>query len=143
MTLFNFEFFKRVGFYISLVSIVSLIAGAVSYTLGFTENLLEYNASNVLTFSIIAVVAYFVLLVIEPLANYAPIALFGGVFVSLLMYVNNIYMYFTGIFYNGVSAEAFALIDPIVMISTVCFVVALVASNVAFYFRHSAEEEEE
>ena len=142
MSLFNFEFFKRVGFYISLVSIASLIAGAVSYTLGFTENLLEYNASNVLSFSLIAVAAYFVMLIIEPLANYAPVVLFGGVFVSFLMYVNNIYMYFTGIFYNGVSAEAFALIDPIVMISMVCFVVALVASNVAFYFRHSAEEEE-
>ena len=46
-------------------------------------------------------------------------------------------MYFTGIFYNGVSAEAFALIDPIVMISTVCFIVALLLSNVAFYFKHS------
>lgn len=142
MSLFNFEFYKRVGFYISLVSIASLMVGAVSYTLGFTENLLEYNLSNVLTFSFIAVVAYFAMLIIEPLANYAPIALFGGVFLSFLTYVNNIYMYFTGIFYNGVSAEAFALIDPIVMFSTICFVVALVASNVAFYFRHSAEEEE-
>ena len=142
MSLFNFEFYKRVGFYISLVSIASLMVGAVSYTLGFTENLLEYNAPNVLIFGIIAVIAYFAMLIIEPLANYAPIALFGGVFISFLTYVNNIYMYFTGIFYNGVSAEAFALIDPIVMFSTICFVVALVASNVAFYFRHSAEEEE-
>lgn len=142
MSLFNFEFYKRVGFYISLVSIASLMVGAVSYTLGFTENLLEYNAPNVLLFGIIAVIAYFAMLIIEPLANYAPIALFGGVFISFLTYVNNIYMYFTGIFYNGVSAEAFALIDPIVMFSTICFVVALVASNVAFYFRHSAEEEE-
>ena len=73
---------------------------------------------------------------IGPLATLAPIALFGGVLITLLTYVKNIYKYFTGIFYNGVSAEAFALIDPIVMTSTVLFVVAFLVSNVAFYFGH-------
>ena len=137
MSFFNFRVFTRPGFYISLVAIAALLAGAFSYTNGFTEHLLEYNAPNVLQYSLITVAVYLAIALIGPISNLASIALFGGVLISLLTYVENIYMYFTGIFYNGVSAEAFALIDPIVMISTVCFIVALLLSNVAFYFKHS------
>ncbi len=143
MRLFNFEFFKRTGFYVSLVSIASLVAAALTYTLGFTDALLEYNSSNVMSIALIGIVAFFVLLVLEPTSNYAPLVLWLFSFASLLAYVSNIYMYFTGVFYNGVSLEAFKLIDSTVLISTALFVVSFVAANVAMYLRHSAEEEEE
>ena len=143
MKLFNFEFFKRAGFYVSLASIASLVAAALTYTLGFTDALLEYNSSNVMSIALIGIVAFFVLLVLEPTSNYAPIVLWLFSFASLLAYVSNIYMYFTGVFYNGVSLEAFKLIDSTVLISTALFVVSFVAANVAMYLRHSAEEEEE
>ncbi|MBQ8414239.1 MAG: hypothetical protein IJX58_03220 [Clostridia bacterium] len=143
MRLFNFEFFKRTGFYVSLASIVSLVAAALTYTLGFTDALLEYNSSNVMSIALIGIVAFFVLLVLEPTSNYAPLVLWLFSFASLLAYVSNIYMYFTGVFYNGVSLEAFKLIDSTVLISTALFVVSFVAANVAMYLRHSAEEEEE
>ena len=139
---FNFNFYKRVGFYISIVSIVTLIAAALNYTWGFTGVLLEYNAPNVMIIACIGVVAFFLLLVSKLTSNYAPMVLWAVSFVSLLAYVNNIYMYFTGIFYNGVSIEAFALIDPTVMISTLLFVISFIAGNVAMYFGHSAKEEE-
>ena len=135
--MFNFRFFTRVGFYFSVVAIAALLVGAVSYTTGFTDNLLEYNSTNVIVYSLITVAAYFVLLIIDFTSNFAPVALFCGIFISFLAYVNNVYMYFTGIFYNGVSAEAFKLIDPVVLVSMVCFIVAIVISNVAFYFGHS------
>ena len=141
MKLFNFEFFKRVGFYFSLASIVSLVAGALSYTFGFTDTLLEYNADNVLTVALIGIAVFAVLLIIEPVSNYAPVALWATAFVTLLTYVSNIYMYFTGVFYNGVSAEAFALIDPIVFVSTILIIVGFVLSNISMYMAHSAEEE--
>ena len=137
MSIFNFGFFKRIGFYVSVLSIITLIAAAVSYTYGFTGVLLEYNASNVLTIALIGVAAYFALLIFAPTSDFAPMALWISVFVSLLAYVNNIYMYFTGVFYNGVSAEAFNLIDPVVMTSTVLFIVSLVLGNVAMYMKHS------
>ena len=142
MKIFNFNFYKRVGFYISIVSIVTLIAAALNYTWGFTGVLLEYNAPNVMIIACIGVVAFFLLLVSKLTSNYAPMVLWAVSFVSLLAYVNNIYMYFTGIFYNGVSIEAFALIDPTVMISTLLFVISFIAGNVAMYFGHSAQEEE-
>ena len=133
----NFRFFTRVGFYVSVIAMAALLVGAVSYTLGFTDNLLEYKSTNVIIYSLISIVAYFVLLIIDFTSNFAPVALFCGIFISFLAYVNNVYMYFTGIFYNGVSAEAFKLIDPVVLVSMICFIVAIVVSNVAFYLGHS------
>lgn len=142
MGIFNFEFFKRIGFYFSLASVVTLLAAVFSYTFGFTGVLLEYNSSNVMTIALIGIVLFFGLLIFEPTSNYAPLALWIFVFVALLSYVSNIYMYFTGVFYNGVSLEAFKLIDKTVLVSTILFVVSFVTGNVALYMRHSAEEED-
>lgn len=141
MKIFNFEFFKRIGFYFSLASILTLVAGVLSYTYGFTGVLLEYNADNVMKLALVGVAVFAAMLIIEPLANYAPVALWVTAFASLLAYVTNIYMYFTGVFYNGVSLEAFGLIDPIVLISTLLIIVGFVLSNIAMYMNHSVEEE--
>lgn len=141
MKLFNFSFLRRKGFYVSIASIVTLLAAVVSYTSGFTGVLLEYNSSNVYTISLLSIAAFAVLLLIELTSSIAPVVLWIGSFATFLVYINNIYMYFTGIFYNGVSAEAFQLIDPVVMKSTILFVISFVVANVAMYMNHSDAEE--
>lgn len=138
----NFKFFKRIGFYISLISVICLMAANVSYTNGFTGNLLEYNINNVMPVTLIGVLGFVLLLLFKPMSNYAPLVLWGGAFVSLLVYVQNIYMYFTGIFYNGISAEAFALIDPAVLTSTLLFAISFITANISMYMKHSVEEVE-
>lgn len=138
----NFKFFKKIGFYVSLISAICLVAANVSYRSGFTGNLLEYNVNNVMPVALAGIGAFVLLLLFKPTSNYAPLALWGGVFASLLVYIKNIYMYFTGIFYNGVSAEAFALIDPVVLKSTLLFVISFVTANIAMYMKHSVEEVE-
>ncbi len=142
MKRFNFTFFKKVGFYFSLASVVSLIAAAISYTNGFTGTLLEYYRGNVMTAAMTGIIAFVLLLILKPTADYAPLVLWIGSFVSLLAYINNIYMYFTGVFYNGLSAEAFALIDPVVFTTTILFLISFVTANIAMYMKHSAEEGE-
>lgn len=138
----NFTFFKKVGFYFSLASIITLVAGVLSYTNGFTGNLLEYNNGEaVMTTALIGIGAFVVLLLLKLTSSYAPIALWVGSFASLLAYVNNIYMYFTGVFYNGVSLEAFALIDPVVITSTLLFAASFILANIAMYTKHSTEED--
>ena len=141
MKWFNFKCFKKVGFWLSLISVICLVAAALSYTNGFTGTLLEYNSGNVMTVALTGIGLFVLLLLFKPTANYAPMALWIGSFASLLAYINNIYMYFTGVFYNGVSAEAFALIDSVVLISTVLFVVSFVIANIAMYMNHTAEED--
>ena len=141
MKLFNFSFLRRKGFYVSVASIVTLLAAVISYTSGFTGVLLEYNSSNVYTISLLSIAAFAVLLLIELTSSIAPVVLWIGSFATFLVYINNIYMCFTGIFYNGVSAEAFQLIDPVVMKSTILFVISFVVANVAMYMNHSDAEE--
>ena len=138
----NFKFFKKIGFYLSLFSAICLVAANVSYTSGFVGNLLEYNMNNVMPVTIVGVCGFVLLLLFKPTANYAPLAMWGGAFASLLVYVKNIYMYFTGIFYNGISAEAFALIDPVVLTSTLLFAGSFVIANISMYMKHSVEESE-
>lgn len=142
MKIFNFSFLKRVGFYFSVASIVTMMAAVLSYINGFTGVLLEYNSSNVMDVALVGIAAFFVLLLIDFTSNVAPVALWICSFATFLMYVSNIYMYFTGIFYNGVSAEAFQLIDPAVMLSTILFVLSFIVGNVAMYMNHSATEED-
>ena len=141
MKLFNFSFLRRIGFYASIASIVTLLAAVVCYTSGFTGVLLEYNSSNVYTFALLSIAAFAVLLIFEFTSSLAPVVFWIGSFATFLVYINNIYMYFTGIFYNGVSAEAFQLIDPVVMTSTILFVISFVVANVAMYMNHSGAEE--
>ena len=141
MEIFNFEFYKRIGFYFSVASIVTLIAAVFSYLTGFTGVLLEYNSPNVIIIAIVAVLAFFALLIVDFTSGVAPVVLWAGSFATFLLYVTNIYMYFTGIFYNGVSQEAFQLIDPAVVTSTVLFLISFIIANVAMYMNHSQKEE--
>ena len=141
MKIFNFDFFKRIGFYLSAASVATLIVAVVSYLNGFTGVLLEYNSPSVIWIAAAAIGAFILLLIFDFTANVAPVVLWAGSFATFLAYVSNIYMYFTGIFYNGVSAEAFQLIDPAVMTSTVLFLVSFVVANVAMYMNHSEKEE--
>jgi hypothetical protein len=89
--------------------------------------------------AIIGIIVFFVLLLIGPTADLAPLALWITSLVSFATYISNIYMYFTGVFYNGVSAEAFKLIDGSVMLSTILFIISFVAGNVAMYMNHSSD----
>ena len=136
----NIKFYKTIGFYFSLASIVCLIIAVTTYTFGFQDSLLEYNKSNVMIVSIIGLILFFGLLIIKYTSEYSALLLWALSFVSMLLYIFNIYMYFTGVFYNGVTPEALKLIDPIVIVSSIFFILSVIISNIAMYLRHSNKE---
>lgn len=140
--LMNLTFYKMMGFYISIASIVSLFIALFTYVFGFNDTLLEYNNPMPLVIGIIGILVFAILLVFKPTANYSPMVLWAFNFISFLIYIVNIYMYFTGVFYNGVTFEALQLIEPIVMVSIIFFVVSIILSNVAMYIKHLKKEEE-
>ena len=139
MGIINLKFFRSIGFYFSAVSLVTLIIAVTTYTTGFTGGLLEYNGTNVLNIALIGSAVFVALLLFEPTANLAPLALWISVWMSILAFAKNVYMYFTGIFFNGVTAEAFGLIDDVVINCIVLFVVSFVTSNIALYCRHTSD----
>lgn len=140
--LMNLTFYKTKGFYISIASIVSLFIALFTYVFGFNDTLLEYNNPLPLVLGIIGIVIFALLLVFKPTANYSPMALWAFNLISFLVYVSNIYMYFTGVFYNGVTIEALQLIEPIVMVSAIFFILSIIMSNVSMYIKHLKKEEE-
>lgn len=139
----NLNFYKQKGFYVSLLSIVLFLVANFCYLFGFNGLLLEYNNSNVMVISVIGILVFVVLLLIKYTANYAAIILWMVNVVSFLLFILNIYMYFTGVFYNGLTAEAFGLIEPIVLVSLVLFLSSVIVSNVSMYMNHIARKKGE
>ena len=139
----NLKFYTQKGFYVSLASIILLVVANCSYLFGFTGLLLEYNDSNVMLVSIIGIIVFAIMLLIKYTSNYSAMVLWMATLVSFLLFIFNIYMYFTGVFYNGLTLEAFSLIEPVVLISLVTFLLAVITSNVSMYMNHIEEEKGE
>lgn len=139
----NLSFYKKKGFYVSLASIILLLVANFCYLFGFTGLLLEYNSSNVMIVSIIGILIFVILLLLKYTSNYSPIVLWMVNVVAFLSFILNIYMYFTGVFYNGLTAEAFGLIKPIVLVALVLFLTSMIVSNVSVYMNHIATKKGE
>ena len=105
----NLNCYKTVGFYFSVVSMILLILSMVLYKTKFTGILSEYYNNVVFIPAIIGLVLSVILLIFNKTSKYSPIVLWVCTFISFLLFIQAIYMYFTGVFYNGVTSEAIAL----------------------------------
>ena len=136
---FNLNCYKTVGFYFSIVSMILLIISMVLYKTKFTGILSEYYSNVVFIPAIIGLVLSVILLIFNKTAKYSPIVLWVCTFISFLLFIQAIYMYFTGVFYNGVTSEAISLIDKGVLVSVVFYLIACVISNVAVWLKQSKD----
>ena len=142
LKLLNLDVYKTSGFYISISAIITFLIASLVYTFGFNDVLLEYNNSTPLIIGVIGIIIFAILVLIKATSKYASITLWGFIFVSFLIYITNIYMYFTGVFYNGLTAEALSLVDMRVVISLGAYLVFIIVGNVAIYQKHSLQGEE-
>lgn len=130
--LFNKDFYKSIGFYFAIVSIICGIIASASYlTMG--ASLDEYKNSSAVIPFFIGIALYIGMLLINKTQKYASFVLWVFSFISFLLFVNCIYMYFSGVFFNGISLEAFALIDKNILLSVIFYLLCLVLSNVSIY----------
>lgn len=135
----NLNCYKTVGFYFSVVSMILLILSMVLYKTKFTGILSEYYSNVVFIPAIIGLVLSVILLIFNKTSKYSPIVLWVCTFISFLLFIQAIYMYFTGVFYNGVTSEAIALIDKGVLVSVVFYLITCVISNVAVWLKQSKD----
>ena len=135
----NLNCYKTVGFYFSVVSMILLILSMVLYKTKFTGILSEYYNSVVFIPAIIGLVLGVILLIFNKTAKYSPIVLWVCTFISFLLFIQAIYMYFTGVFYNGVTSEAIALINKGVLVSVVFYLITCVISNIAVWLKQSKD----
>ena len=135
----NLNCYKTVGFYFSVVSMILLILSMVLYKTKFTGILSEYYNNVVFIPAIIGLVLSVILLIFNKTSKYSPIVLRVCTFISFLLFIQAIYMYFTGVFYNGVTSEAIALINKGVLVSVVFYLITCVISNIAVWLKQSKD----
>lgn len=135
----NLNCYKTVGFYFSVVSMILLILSMVLYKTKFTGILSEYYNNVVFIPAIIGLVLSVILLTFNKTSKYSPIVLWVCTFISFLLFIQAIYMYFTGVFYNGVTSEAIALINKGVLVSVVFYLITCVISNIAVWLKQSKD----
>lgn len=135
----NINCYKTVGFYFSVVSMILLILSMVLYKTKFTGILSEYYSNVVFIPAIIGLVLSVILLIFNKTSKYSPIVLWVCTFISFLLFIQAIYMYFTGVFYNGVTSEAIALINKGVLVSVVFYLITYVISNIAVWLKQSKD----
>lgn len=135
----NLNCYKTVGFYFSVVSMILLILSVVLYKTKFTGILSEYYNNVVFIPAIIGLVLSVILLIFNKTSKYSPIVLWVCTFISFLLFIQAIYMYFTGVFYNGVTSEAIALINKGVLVSVVFYLITCVISNIAVWLKQSKD----
>ncbi|CDE24958.1 MAG TPA: hypothetical protein DIU44_01560 [Acholeplasmatales bacterium] len=135
----NLNCYKTVGFYFSVVSMILLILSMVLYKTKFTGILSEYYSNVVFIPAIIGLVLSVILLIFNKTSKYSPIVLWVCTFISFLLFIQAIYMYFTGVFYNGVTSEAIALINKGVLVSVVFYLITCVISNIAVWLKQSKD----
>ncbi len=135
----NLNCYKTVGFYFSVVSMILLILSMVLYKTKFTGILSEYYSNVVFIPAIIGLVLSVILLIFNKTSKYSPIVLWVCTFISFLLFIQAIYMYFTGVFYNGVTSEAIALINKGVLVSVVFYLITCVISNIAVCLKQSKD----
>ncbi len=134
----NKTFYKTPGFYVSLASIVLLVLGTLFY-LTFGGDLEEYKNLIVLVPVLLGIVLYFGLLVFTRTSKYAGFLLWVGELFAFLLFVRYVYMYFSGVFYNGITSEALKLINPKVTVSAILLFVSFILGNVGMYFKTTKE----
>lgn len=135
----NLNCYKTVGFYFSVVSMILLILSMVLYKTKFTGILSEYYNNVVFIPAIIGLVLSVILLIFNKTSKYSPIVLWVCTFISFLLFIQAIYMYFTGVFHNGVTSEAIALINKGVLVSVIFYLITCVISNIAVWLKQSKD----
>lgn len=139
----NVRCYKSIGFYVSVAAAICAAIGAGIYGGGFSKpTLAEFYSPLTVWLLALGICGFAVLEVFNVTAEFAPIALWGCAFAAFLNFAGTVYMYFPGIFYNGVTAEAFGLIDPAVLLSAVFILISCIAGNVAIWLKQTANTQE-
>ncbi len=132
----NTDCYKNIGCYFTAVSAVLAFVAGLVYAGAFKQEFLTgYYTAAVVVLPIISLVLTVLLAAFKPTANIAPIASWGLSLITFLTFAGTSYMYLSGVFYNGVSAEAFALIDGSYLFIAIALLVSAILGNVALWLK--------
>lgn len=138
------EFFatRRAGFYFTLavavISFVQLIVYAVAFS---SSAIVTYRHWTVIFFAALAALVAAAMPFFRVTAPWAAAAATLAEFLSFLMFVRHGYMYFSQIFYGGVSVSLFFQMHYGYLASMILYVLALAAGIAAVFLRGEKRRE--
>lgn len=140
------EFFKSrsFGFYFTagalLLALIQLIIYAAAFS---TVDFVKYRHWTVIFCSVLAICAGVGLSCFKWTEHFAPLAVFVLTLASFLMFVKYGYMYFSELFFAGVSAEAVSQMYYGYMGSIVLYIMMWGVSIAALFLRQSKRKSSE
>lgn len=141
---------KGCGYYVAVASGVLSLVALVIYSSGFGADYPQFFSATPVWLPVIGIAGFIGLSVHRLTAPYAAAFMWICVFISLLLYVDAVYMYFPEVFYSGVNDETLAMLSPSFICGTLFYALAAITGNVAIWLRqlkkqtdgNSVEEEE-
>ena len=137
--MFNKTFYKTPGFYVAIAAIILSVIGSIFY-FSFSGDLSEYKNVTSTIFAFVGILVYMGLVCFRKTDKFSGLGLWAFLLVTFVLYIHNVYMYFSGIFYNGITSEALKLIDSKVILSAVFYLLSVVVANVSIYLKHERTE---
>lgn len=134
----NFFKSKRINYFVGLAFAVLMVFVGVFYVI--TYNAETYYNTIVWILALVGGVAYIALSTFDITAPFAPILLGLGALGTFTSHIRYCYMYFTNIFFNGVTFKAILDMNITCTITIVIPLVTLVASIVLMYLKQTRKE---
>ena len=135
---------RAAGFYLTAVTVILAIVQMIVYQATYgagNSKLSVYYAPEAIILSVVAVVLCIAMMLCKWTDPWAPLVLFALEFWSFLMFASGTYLYLTEVFYAGVTAEAFGILEGGFTLSVILYVAILLCSIVALFMRQSKKED--
>lgn len=116
------------------IAVLSVVA-AMIYAFGFGANNPQYFNAAAVALPIVGFVAYVVLVLFKPTANYAAVVLWVCTFAAFLVYAVASYMHLAEVFYSGINPETLKLLDKGFVVCMAMYLVAAIAANVVMWLK--------
>lgn len=132
------EFFKSrsLGFYFLAAAVLLALIQLIIYSAAFSDPaFVKYKHWSVILFSVLAMCSGLGLCLTRKTEYFAPLAVFVFELLSFVMFVKYGYMYFSELFFAGVSAEAFAQMNYGYMGSIILYILCWGTSIASFFLR--------
>lgn len=134
------DFFKsrRIGFYLTVAAVILALVQLIVYAAAFSaSDFIRYKHWSVILFSVFAMLFGLGLGLTRWTEPFAPLAVFVFELISFLMFAKYGYMYFSELFFAGVTAEAVSQMYYGYMASIVLYVLIWGVSIAAFFTHQS------
>lgn len=133
---------KAAGFYVSVASVILSLATLLVYVLyGTVGEGEQYFSPLALTLLVVSILAFGGMCIFRMTAPWASFVQAALLFASFLICLYSCYMYFSEVFYDGITARAFELMNKYFFYSLILYLLSVITSQVGAQMRQLKKPE--